>query len=141
MAGSQQVSSTVHPFKDPIIAARLEAIKQLAGGLSERVAVMDRNFNVIYANDSAWPEDAAQLSGHHAKCYEAFAYRNDPCGTCPATKMYESPEVQSVACSIRRGWHGLRHAPGVSVGLEQRRGCVCAGIVQGAAEACETDER
>ena len=100
MAGSQQVSSTVHLFNtDPILAARLEAIKQLAGGLSERVAVMDRNFNVIYANDSAWPEDAAQLSGHHAKCYEAFAYRNNPCGTCPATKMYESPEVQSVACS------------------------------------------
>ena len=99
MAGSQKKSSTVHPFKDPILAARLEAIKQLAGGLSERVAVMDRNFNVIYANDSAWSEDAAQLSGHQAKCYEAFAHRSDLCGTCPATKMYESPEVQSVSCS------------------------------------------
>jgi two-component system response regulator AtoC len=101
MAGSQKESSTVHPFKDPILAARLEAIKQLACGLSERVAVMDRNFNVIYANDSAWSgsEGSAQLSGHQAKCYEAFAHRNDPCGTCPATKMYESPEVQSVACS------------------------------------------
>ena len=60
---------------------------------------MDRDFNVIYANESAWSEDAAQLSGHQAKCYEAFAHRNDPCGTCPATKLYESPEVQSVACS------------------------------------------
>ncbi|HJS67101.1 MAG TPA: sigma-54 dependent transcriptional regulator [Nitrospiraceae bacterium] len=99
MAGSQKESSTVRPFTDPILAARLEAIKQLAGGLSERVAVMDRNFNVIYANDSAWSEEAAQLSGHRAKCYEAFAHRSDPCGTCPATKMYESPEVQSVACS------------------------------------------
>jgi two-component system response regulator AtoC len=99
MAGSQKESSTVHPFKDPILAARLEAIKQLAGGLSERVAVMDRNFNVIYANDFAWSEGATQLSGHQAKCYEAFAHRIDPCGTCPATRMYESPEVQSVACS------------------------------------------
>jgi two-component system response regulator AtoC len=99
MAGSQKESSTVHPFKDPILAARLEAIKQLAGGLSERVAVMDRNFNVIYANDFAWSEGATQLSGHQAKCYEAFAHRNDPCGICPATKLYESPEVQSVACS------------------------------------------
>ncbi len=99
MAGSQKESSTVHPFKDPILAARLEAIKQLAGGLSERVAVIDRNFNVIYANDSAWSEDTSRLFDHSAKCYEAFAHRSDPCGTCPATKMYESPEVQSVACS------------------------------------------
>jgi two-component system response regulator AtoC len=99
MAGSQRKLSTVPSCTAPILAARLEAIKQLAGELSERVAVMDRNFNVIYANESAWSEDAAQLSGHQAKCYEAFANRNDPCGTCPATKMYESPEVQSVACS------------------------------------------
>ena len=60
---------------------------------------MDREFNVIYANESAWSEDPAQLPGHQAKCYEAFAHRHDPCGTCPATKLYESPEVQSVACS------------------------------------------
>ena len=100
MAGSQRKSLTVPSCIDPILAARLEAIKQLAGGVSERVAVMDRDFNVIYANESAWSEDAAQLSGHQAKCYEAFAHRNDPCGTCPATKLYESAEVQSVACSI-----------------------------------------
>jgi len=99
MAGSQREPSAVHPFTDPILAARLEAIKQLAGGLSERVAVMDRDFNVIYANESAWSEDASQLSDHVAKCYQAFAHRDDPCGTCPATKMYDSPDVRSVACS------------------------------------------
>jgi two-component system response regulator AtoC len=100
MAGSQKQSTPVPTCVDPILAARLEAIKQLAGGVSERVAVMDRDFNVIYTNESAWSDDAAQLSGHQAKCYEAFAHRNDPCGACPATKLYESPEVQSVACSI-----------------------------------------
>ena len=99
MAGSQKKLSTVPSCADPILAARLEAIKQLAGGLSERVAVMDRGFNVIYANESAWSEDASRRPGHQAKCYEAFAHRKDPCGTCPATKLYESPEVQSVACS------------------------------------------
>jgi two-component system, NtrC family, response regulator HydG len=99
MAGSHKQANTVPSCADPILAARLEAIKQLAGGLSERVAVMDRDFNVIYANESAWSEDPAQLSGHQAKCYQAFAHRNDPCGTCPATRIYESPEVQSVACS------------------------------------------
>ena len=99
MAGSQKQSTSVPSCADPILAARLEAIKQLAGGLSERVAVMDRGFNVIYANESAWSEDVPRGSGHPAKCYEAFAHRSDPCGTCPATKLYESPEVQSVACS------------------------------------------
>ena len=53
MAGSQNESSRVHHFTDPILAARLEAIKQLAGGVSERAAVLDRDFNVIYANESA----------------------------------------------------------------------------------------
>jgi two-component system, NtrC family, response regulator HydG len=99
MAGSQRKLSTVPSYTDPILAARLEAIKQLAGGSSDRVAVLDRDFNVIYANESAWSEHASRRSDHQAKCYEAFAHRNDPCGTCPATKMYESPDVRSVACS------------------------------------------
>jgi two-component system response regulator AtoC len=64
------------------------------------VAVLDRDFNVIYANESAWAENATRLSGHQAKCYKAFAHRDDPCGTCPATKLYESSDVRSVACSI-----------------------------------------
>ena len=99
MAGSQEEPSRVHPFTDPILAARLEAIEQLAGGFSDRVAVLDRDFNVIYSNESAWSDDASRRSDHQAKCYEAFAHRNNPCGTCPATKLYESPDVRSVACS------------------------------------------
>ena len=99
MAGSQRKLSTVLSCPDPILAARLEVIKQLAGGSSDRVAVLDRDFNVIYANESAWSEHASRRSDHQAKCYEAFAHRNDPCGTCPAKKMYESPDVRSVACS------------------------------------------
>jgi len=99
MAGSQKYPIVIPSCTDPILAARLEAIKQLAGGFSDRVAVVDRDLNVIYANESAWSEDTSRLSGHSAKCYQAFAHRNDPCGTCPATKMYESPEVRSVACA------------------------------------------
>jgi len=99
MAGSQKEPSTVSLCPDPILAARLEAIKQLASGSSDRVAVLDRDFNVIYANESAWSEDPSRGAGHQAKCYQAFAHRNDPCGTCPATKIYESPDVRSVACS------------------------------------------
>jgi two-component system response regulator AtoC len=98
-AGSQS-RDPLPPFNDPILVARLEAIKQLAGGLSHRVAVMDPDFNVIYANESAWSTGSTGKGGvRPAKCYEAFAHRHDPCGTCPAIKVFETPEVQSVSCT------------------------------------------
>ena len=85
---------------DPIITARVEAIKQLAHGLSDRVAVMDHAFNVVYANEAAWSVGQVGVPHRqHAKCYEAFANRTDPCGTCPAIKVFEAPEVQCVSCS------------------------------------------
>ncbi|MDH4154408.1 MAG: sigma-54 dependent transcriptional regulator [Nitrospira sp.] len=86
--------------QDPIIAARVEAIKQLSGGLSDRVAVMDQSFNVVYANEAAWSgQENASTCRPHAKCYEAFAQRTDLCGTCPAIKVFEDPDVQCVSCS------------------------------------------
>lgn len=85
---------------DPIVTARIEAIKQLAQGLSDRVAVMDQAFNVMYANEAAWTAGRTEKAPRHqAKCYEAFAQRTDPCGTCPAIKVFEAPEVQCVSCS------------------------------------------
>jgi len=100
MAGSQFDHRGVAPFNDPILAARLEAIRQLAEGLSHRVAVMDRDFNVIYANESAWAAVSADTAVvKPAKCFEAFAHRDDPCGTCPAIKVFEGPDVQSVSCT------------------------------------------
>ena len=99
MAGSQSTHSEPSPITDPILAARIEAIKQLASGVTDRVAVMDRDFNVIYANESAW--SSAPVRGSEtrpAKCYEAFAHQMDPCDTCPAGKMFEASEVQSVYC-------------------------------------------
>ena len=100
MAGSRR-EHTIRSFIDPILAARLEAIKQLAGGLTNRVAVMDHQFNVIYANESAWAAASIRSSGCiRAKCYQAFANQTDPCGTCPAIKVFDGPDVQYVACSI-----------------------------------------
>lgn len=99
MAGShrEQQGST---FTDPILAARVEAIKQLAGGLTDRVAVMDCHFNVIYANESAWSSASVRNShDHRAKCYEAFAHQTGPCGTCPAIKVFEAPDVRGVSCA------------------------------------------
>lgn len=103
MAGSPSASSGSGAFNDPILAARVEAIRQLAGGLSERVAVMDRNFNVIYANDSAWaPPPAVEHPAEGRKCYHVFAHRDDLCEACPAVKVFDAPHVQSVSCANER---------------------------------------
>ncbi len=99
MAGSPKDDKPTPPFTDAILAARLDAIKQLASGLAGRVAVMDDQFNVIYANESAWTSASVRNShNRRAKCYEAFAHQTDPCGTCPAIKVFEAPGVQSVSC-------------------------------------------
>jgi two-component system response regulator AtoC len=100
MAGSQSKQAAPSLLSDPVLTARLEAIKQLAGGLTDRVAVMDRDFNVVYANESAWSSAPVRSSETHpAKCYEAFAHQTDPCDTCPAVKIFEASEVQSVCCA------------------------------------------
>ena len=98
MAGSPSLPPP--PFSDPILAARLEALKQLADGLTDRVAVMDREFNLVYANESAWNDSQESTPvARPAKCYEAFVHLSDPCGSCPATKVFESKEVRTVSCS------------------------------------------
>jgi len=100
MAGSSLAQSDSSPFSDPILAARIEAIKQVACGLTDRVAVMDRDFNVIYANEAAWSSAPVRSSETRlVKCYEAFARQTDPCDTCPAVKIFETPDVQSVFCA------------------------------------------
>ncbi len=97
MAGSQSEHPVPPPLADPVLGARLEALKLLAGGLSDRVVVLDRDLNIIYANQAAWADSPRK--DVRAKCYEAFVNRVDPCGTCPATKVFESKEVKSISCS------------------------------------------
>lgn len=100
MAGSHVPATSISPFADPILAARLEALRQLADGLTDRVAVMDRDFNVVYANDAAWTKEGASPSVNKpAKCYQAFVQMEDPCGTCPAEAVFETREVRTVACN------------------------------------------
>ena len=89
-------------MKDSIITARLEAISQLAGSISEPVAVVDRDFNVVYANNLA---SAQQPAGPNAltKCYEAFAHRKEPCEICPAAQIFDDPQVQRFSCVSEAG--------------------------------------
>lgn len=113
MAGSQSEQTAQGPFPaDPILAARMEAIAQLAGGLADRVSVMDRDFNIVYANEAGWPGLSENVpADHSAKCYEAFANRTDPCEACPASKVFEAAAVQSIACG-----NGME---GASCGMHQ----------------------
>ena len=88
-------------FSDPILAARVDALMQLAGGMKDQVAVMDREFNVIYANEAAWGRTNPGESGERpAKCYEAFVQLQDHCSACPATSVFDSQEAaKSVAAA------------------------------------------
>ena len=113
MAGSHAPATSLSPFTDPILAARLEALRQLADGLTDRVAVMDRDLNVVYANDAAWEKSGKPSAGTKpAKCYESFVQMKDPCGTCPAEAVFATGEVLTVACNSSGGGTacGMRQA-------------------------------
>jgi two-component system response regulator AtoC len=100
MAGSHAPAPSLSPFADPILAARLEALRQLADGLTDRVAVMDRDLNVVYANGAAWAHGGSEAPvSKPAKCYQAFVQMEDPCGTCPAESVFETREVRTIACN------------------------------------------
>ena len=97
MAGSPS-DDTFTPIQDPILVARLETVGQLAGALSERVAVVDRQFNVLYANDTG-------VSGNRpgqaktVKCYQAFGRRTDPCDVCPSMQVFDvPPDSDGISC-------------------------------------------
>ena len=112
MAGSRDLVFASVRFPDPIIQARVEALKQLADGLSERVAVLDREFNMIYANQAAWSEmPQPGAAARPSKCYEAFINRQDPCGSCPAKTVFETQEVRTLSCSV--------HGDGAACGMHR----------------------
>jgi transcriptional regulator with GAF, ATPase, and Fis domain len=81
---------------DPILAARVETIAHLGGAVTERVAVIDRQFNVLYANDEG-PNRSEH--GNADKCYHAFAHRREQCDVCPATEVFDSVDGAGVSCA------------------------------------------
>jgi len=100
MAGSHIPEAAASPFSDPILNARMEAIRQLADGLSDRVAVMDRQFNVLYVNHDDRPRQRQGLSHpRQMTCYQAFAHRTDPCDVCPAAEVFDASSSASVSCA------------------------------------------
>lgn len=101
MAGSHDLDLPTLLCSDPIMKARVEALTQLADGLSDRVLVLDQNLNVLYANQAAWagtPRPAPD--GGPVKCYEALINRRDACNVCPAATVFETREGVILSASL-----------------------------------------
>ncbi|MFO0775334.1 MAG: sigma-54 dependent transcriptional regulator [Nitrospiraceae bacterium] len=82
---------------DPVLAARIEAIRALGDGHSDHVMVVGPDHRVVYANfppgspgapdaSAALTADAAE-SGTARRCYEAALNQTEPCSTCPARAL------------------------------------------------------
>src|SRR5262245_7461607 len=103
MAGSQS-DDGFSPY-DPILAARIETIGQLAEGLSDRIAIIDPQFTVLYANSAASGDQrikAVPLS-QHDKCFYLFAHRTDPCGNCPAMQVFDGSHGRNSFYEVGEG--------------------------------------
>lgn len=98
---------------DPILAARIEAIRTLADRHSDRVMVVGADHTVVYANQSAWPTAPAPASSAEpTKCYGAMLNRSTPCESCPATEVFASGIVRSLSCAGEGGADA--HACGIA---------------------------
>ena len=82
---------------DSVLNARLETIGHLGGALAERIAVIDGQFNVVYANDSS-PFEKTTGHGKTLKCYQAFARRPDRCDVCPSIQVLDMPDSDGISC-------------------------------------------
>ena len=72
----------------PILLLVWKHLRQLADGLTDRVAVMDRDLNVVYANDAGLGKGKRRRPlNKPAKRYQAFVQMTDPCGACPAERV------------------------------------------------------
>ena len=89
-------SDDAAPNCDSILGARLETIGHLGDALTDRVAVIDREFNVLYANDRCHNTPGRMKS---AKCYHAFADGADPCGVCPASRVFDLSDGCGISCA------------------------------------------
>ncbi|MEW6544341.1 MAG: sigma-54 dependent transcriptional regulator [Nitrospirota bacterium] len=99
MAGSQMDSLSL---TDPVLSARLEAVRLLGDRLTEPVTVIDRRFNLLYANRPAYATaDCRGAGGSPTKCYAAFVRRSTPCSSCPAKRVFDerivAPSTEEVA--------------------------------------------
>ncbi|TAJ11068.1 MAG: sigma-54-dependent Fis family transcriptional regulator [Nitrospirae bacterium] len=99
MAGSRR-DSTPPPLTpdDPILAAHLEAVRALGERLHEPIAVIDRQFKLVYANKPAHESpDCLEIETPAVKCHAAFVGQSDPCPICPAQQVFDGLDFKTVA--------------------------------------------
>lgn len=99
MAGSRR-DSIPPPLTpdDPILAAHLESVRAFGERLNEPIAVIDRQFNLVYANQPAYESpDCRVLDTPAVKCHAAFVGQSDPCPSCPARKVFDGFDFEAVA--------------------------------------------
>jgi two-component system response regulator AtoC len=66
--------------------------------LNEPIAVIDRQFNLVYANKPAYESpDCRVLDTPAVKCHAAFVGESDPCPSCPARKVFDGLDFERVA--------------------------------------------
>ncbi len=98
MAGSRR-DSTIPPFTpdDPVLAAHLKSVRAFGERLNEPIAVIDRQFNLVYANKPAHDSpDCREIETPAVKCHTAFAGQSDPCPTCPAQQVFDGLDFKQV---------------------------------------------
>lgn len=98
MAGSRRDSS-LSPLTpdDPVLAAHLESVRAFGERLNEPIAVIDRQFNLVYANKPAHESpDCREIETPAVKCHAAFVGESDPCPTCPAQQVFDGLDFKQV---------------------------------------------
>ena len=69
-----------------------EKRRAVLDGISDAVIVLDRDLNIIWANEVAVNQYGA-ISGR--KCYEAYKWLKEPCSNCIARKTWEDGMIRS----------------------------------------------
>jgi two-component system response regulator HydG len=99
MAGSHTASP--QPQQDPVLLAQLESVRMLADRIQEPVAVIDGQFNLLYANPAASSGIENGTVEAPSKCYEALLRRKEPCPACPTREILDgTPTAQALASAL-----------------------------------------
>jgi two-component system response regulator AtoC len=85
-----------------VLRARLETIRQLAGGVPDRVAVVDRDGTIVYANEAARrPLRPGGAGRPPATCDDVLGCPRERCAACPSLTLFASSPVPSRAVPRR----------------------------------------
>ncbi|WP_447976966.1 sigma-54 interaction domain-containing protein [Candidatus Nitrospira bockiana] len=109
MAGSPSVPPP-RSIKDPILAARIEALQLLAAQISEHVMVLGPDLTILYANQAVWKSAPHRAGDGEPKCYETFSSDPEACRTCPATEVFQTETIRSASSDEEARACGIHQA-------------------------------